>query len=131
MIRKANCFVLFFSSFSFIQVKCDPKLNTAQKFGIMNKLGWAAYLKDGAVMIKRFPYDAKATYPDFGCNNECYTNGGMLEVESVGPLTKIPPGSAIEHVEQWFLFEADFGEDEKEIDKILLPLVRQTEGKNF
>lgn len=112
----------------YTQIKCDPKSTTPQKFGIRNTLGWAAYIRGEVVFVKQMPFDAKANYPDFQCNTECYTRGDMLEVESLGPLTKIPAGCSIEHTEHWYLFKAQIGEDEKEIDERLLPLVRQTEA---
>ncbi|MDQ6632037.1 MAG: hypothetical protein M3Y82_09820, partial [Verrucomicrobiota bacterium] len=109
----------------FVQLKCDPLATTPQKIGMMNTLGWAAYSHEGQVMIKRFGFDAKATYPDFGCNLESYTQGDLLEVESLGPLAKIEPEGKIEHTENWFLFKAEIGED-KNLDS-LTALVRQTE----
>jgi hypothetical protein len=112
----------------YVQIKCDPKATTPQKFGIMNTPGWAAYCREGMLFVKRLPFDAKASYPDFGCNTECYTQGGMLEVESLGPLSKIPAGGKVEHTEHWYLFDQEIGESEKEIDERLLPLVRQTEA---
>jgi hypothetical protein len=51
----------------------------------------------------------------------------MLEMETLGPLSKIPAGGSVEHVEHWFLFKADVGTDESDIDAKLLPLVQQTE----
>ncbi len=110
----------------YIQLRCDPAAKTAQKFGMMNTLGWAAYCRGDEIFIKRFPYDAKATYPDFGCNTESYTTGDMLEVESVGGLVKLEPGEKAEHVENWFLFKGDLSEDENRIDTDLLPLVKET-----
>ncbi len=112
----------------YIQVKCIPKANTPQKFGCRNTLGWGAYYRDGLVFIKRFPFDPKATYPDFGCNTECYTNGGMLEVESLGPLTKIAAGGKVEHTEHWYLFKAELSEKEDELSEVLEPLVSQTQA---
>jgi hypothetical protein len=112
----------------YVQVKCDPKANTPQKFGCRNTLAWGAYVREDVVFIKRFPFDAAATYPDFNCNTECYTRGDMLEVESVGALTKLPPGESVEHMEHWYLFKAQVGEDENEIDQKLLPLVNDTEA---
>ena len=46
-----------------------------------------------------------ATYPDFGCNVELFTNADMLEVESLAPLVTLDPGQETEHVERWFLFK--------------------------
>ncbi|GBC96945.1 hypothetical protein HRbin16_02758 [bacterium HR16] len=52
----------------------------------------------------------------------------MLELETLGPLSKIPAGGSVEHVEHWFLFKADVGEQEADIDAKLIPLVQQTEN---
>ncbi len=112
----------------YIQARCDPGATASQKIGMMNRPGWAAYVRGDELFLKRFGFDAKAVYPDFGCNNECYTRGDMLEVESLGPLSKLSSGAAVEHVEQWFLFNAKIPEDENGIDKELLPLLKQTAG---
>ncbi|MGD0815091.1 MAG: hypothetical protein ABSA83_15940 [Verrucomicrobiota bacterium] len=109
----------------YIQLASDPAATTPQKFGVGNKLGWAAYFRDGQVFIKRFPFDPAMTYPDFGCNLECYTNGDMLEVESVGPLTKLAPNATVDHVERWFLGKAKIGESDHEIEQAMAPLLRQ------
>ncbi|MEO6035514.1 MAG: hypothetical protein ABIQ35_09685 [Verrucomicrobiota bacterium] len=108
----------------FIQVKCDPKSGSAQKIGIMNTAGWAAYARADDLFIKRFGFLAGAPYPDFGCNTECYTNGDMLEVETLGPLGKLAPGGAVEHIEHWFLFKADIGLEESAMEQNLLPLLK-------
>jgi len=94
---------------------------------MLNKQGWAAYVLNGEVFLKRYGYDPSATYPDYGCNTETFTNADMLEMETLGPLSKIPAGGSVEHVEHWFLFKADVGTDESDIDAKLLPLVQQTE----
>jgi hypothetical protein len=110
----------------YIQAKCDPAANTPQKIGMMNTLGWAAYVHNENIFIKRFGFDPKATYPDFNCNTECYTRGDMIEIESLGPLHKLESGGKVEHVETWFLFKGTIAESESAIDKDLLPLVEQT-----
>jgi hypothetical protein len=107
----------------YIQAKCDPAAKTPQKIGMMNTQGWAAYCRGEEVFIKRFGFDANAVYPDYNCNTECYTNGDMLEAESLGPLGKLESGGKVEHVENWFLFKAKIAEDESAIDKELLPLL--------
>jgi hypothetical protein len=110
----------------FVQLACDPAAAAPQKFGLGNKPGWAAYCRDGQVFLKRFPFDPAATYPDFGCNLECYTRGDMLEVESLGPLTRLAPGAAVEHIERWYLFKTQVGESDPEIEAALAPLLRQS-----
>jgi hypothetical protein len=114
----------------YIQLQQDPKNTTPQKIGMMNTPGWAAYALKGDVFVKRFPAIAGATYPDSGCNCEAFTNEGMLEVESVGPMTTLEAGTGVvEHTEHWFLFKADIGKDDAAIDADLLPLVQQTDAK--
>lgn len=117
----------------YIQLRQDPTVpkddRGKQKVGMLNKQGWMAYLLRGEVFLKRYGYDPNATYPDYGCNTEVFTNADMLEMETLGPLGKIPAGGSVEHVEHWFLFKADVGTDEADIDAKLLPLVQQAEGR--
>jgi hypothetical protein len=108
----------------FVQLRGDPERKTAQKFGVMNTQGWAAFATKGHVFIKRYPFDPQAKYPDYGANTECYTNGDMLEVETLGPLAILAPGAAAEHAETWSIHKLDLGEDEASISAQLLPLVK-------
>ncbi|GIP37860.1 hypothetical protein J31TS4_11400 [Paenibacillus sp. J31TS4] len=73
------------------------------KLGTSNEQGWAAYLLNGQLFVKRFSFAANGRYPDFGCSFECYVSDHMVELESLSELTMLAPGSAIEHVEQWSL----------------------------
>ena len=109
----------------FIQLRCDPAATAPQKIGLGNKQGWAAYCREGQVLLKRFAYDPAATYPDFGCNVECYTRGDMLELESLGALTKLAPNTTVEHIERWYLYKAEIGESDSDIESGLMPLLRQ------
>ena len=111
----------------FIQLRSDPAADKPQKFGIMNTLGWAAYAREETVFIKRFNFDPKAVYPDFGCNTESYTRGDMIEVETVGPLRKIESGAFVEHVEHWFLFKCKIGGTDDELEAQLAPLIKNTQ----
>ena len=89
----------------FIRLRCDPSDTEPEKIGLLNKRGWAAYLLDDALFVKRFPYEEGAAYPDYGCNNEFFTAGSFIEVESLSPLKQLEPGESVEHVERWHLFE--------------------------
>jgi hypothetical protein len=109
----------------FIQLHSDPAAKTAQKIGIGCKPGWAAFYRDGQVFLKRVPFDPAAAYPDFGCNIECYTNGDMLEVESLGPLATLAPSATAEHTERWFLSKAKIGETDAEIESGMAAVLRQ------
>ncbi len=112
----------------YVELRSDPAVLTSQKVGFLNTPGWAAFVKGGDVFLKRFAFDPKATYADFGCNTEIYTNGDMLELETLGPSGTLSPGASVEHVEQWHLFRANVGEGDSGIDQALLPLVLQTKA---
>ncbi len=109
----------------FIQLRQDPKRAAPQKVGLFIRDGWAAYTRRGQVFIKRFPARIEQAHADFGCNAETFTNGDMLEVESVGALARIPAGGHVDHIERWGLFAARVGGSESEIAARLLPLVRR------
>ena len=107
----------------YIQLRQDPAATTKQKVGLLNKQGWAAYLLGGDALIVRYGYDPSATYADMGCNTETYTDPEMLEVETLGPLTRLEPGAYVDHVETWTLARVECGASDAEIDAALLPIV--------
>jgi hypothetical protein len=103
----------------------DPNNTEAQKIGMFNRDTWAAYVLNGEAFVKRTQADGSKTYPDFGCSFETFTNNEFLEVETVGPLTKVLPGQTVEQVEHWALFrdvEVKKLTDD-ELDRVILPLV--------
>jgi hypothetical protein len=107
----------------YIQAKQNSSYTSEQKIGILNKQGWSAYYLNGELLIKKFDFNPDGVYPDYGSNNEIYINGNFLEMETLGPLTKIPPGGAVEHLEHWLLTKATADESEESIDANILPLV--------
>lgn len=113
-----------------VQVRSDPERRSSQKIGFMNTQGWAAYARGEDLFLKRFAFDPQATYADLGCNLEVYTNGDMLELETLGPLASIAPGAAVEHVERWYVFTAALGETDAELEAALAPLLSQTDPVN-
>lgn len=86
-----------------IQVRQDPRADAPLKIGVSNTLGWMAYWLGETLFVKRYAYDPSAEYPDLGCNTEVFTNAAMLELETLSPLTTLPPDGALEHIEQWSL----------------------------
>jgi hypothetical protein len=74
------------------------------KIGVDSAQGWAAYLLDGTLFLKRFPHDAKGTYPDGGATIEVYSSHEFLELENLGPLTAIAAGEEIDFPEDWWVF---------------------------
>lgn len=97
------------------------------KLGLSHRKGWAAYLNDGTLFVKRFPYHDGQTYPDRGASYETFTNSDMLEMETLGPLVRLAPGEATEHVETWLLVDGLGSIDsEEQIDQVIRPIA---EGK--
>jgi len=74
------------------------------KIGVDSAQGWAAYLLDGTLFLKRFPHDPKGQYPDGGATVEVYSSHEFLELEDLGPLTTVGPGEEIVLPEDWWLF---------------------------
>ena len=77
----------------------------AQKLGLTNYPGWSAYWLEGTTFVKFAAVIAGANYPDLGCAVETFTNGGMIEFETLSPLVKLAPGQSVTHVEHWGVFD--------------------------
>ncbi|MCS7062090.1 MAG: hypothetical protein RMN25_13125 [Anaerolineae bacterium] len=73
------------------------------KLGYFNTHGWIGYWLNGTLFTKHFTPALHAPYPDFGCNAECYQNEAFVELETLGPLTHLPPNASVTHVEIWEL----------------------------
>jgi hypothetical protein len=82
----------------------------AVKIGYLNRAGWAAYLVDNVVFVKRWAPKPDAQHVDFGCNCESYCNHQFIEVETVGPLVRLEPSGFVTHTEHWELHRADGAE---------------------
>jgi len=113
----------------YLALRQDPQNADAQKIGMFNSETWAAYVLNGEAFIKRARADSSKTYPDFGCSFETFTNDEFLEVETLGPLTKVHPGQTISQTEHWALFRDVQlkGITEEELDRAILPLVSSVE----
>lgn len=109
----------------YVLLRQDPALSEPQKVGVSVPDGWAAYARDGHLFVKTFTHQPDVTYPDFGCSFETFTNGDMLEVETLGPLATVAPGASVEHVEHWFLFRnVQMPANDDEVDRDVLPRVQ-------
>ena len=81
------------------------KAAAAHKLGITNYPGWSAYWLDGITFVKYSPVETGATYPDMGCAFETFTDGKMIEFETLGPLTRLAPGESLSHIEHWTVLD--------------------------
>jgi hypothetical protein len=104
----------------------DSSTSEAQKLGLFNPDTWAAYFLNGEAFVKQAKADPSKTYPDFGCSFETFTNNDFLEIETLGPLTEVPPGHTVEHVEHWALYRnvKPIELTDEELTRVLLPLIR-------
>jgi hypothetical protein len=109
----------------------DPNNSEAQKVGLFNRDTWAAYLLNDEAFVKRATADPSKTYTDFGCSFETFTNNEFLEMETLGPSTKVQPGATVEQVEHWTLHRNVhvLVLTDEEIDRVVLPLVRPGSAK--
>jgi hypothetical protein len=81
------------------------KGKTAQKLGITNYPGWSAYWLEGTTFVKYAAVFPGVKYPDFGCCFETFTNGKMIEFETLGALTALAPRKTATHVEYWTVLD--------------------------
>ena len=113
----------------YMALRQDPNNAEAQKLGLFNADTWAAYLLNGDAFLKWAKANPAATYPDFGCSFETFTNNEFLEMETLGPLQKVAPGHTAEQVEHWSLHRnVNLRElSGAEIDRALLPILEARE----
>jgi len=89
---------------------CEDRLEISQeankpstKLGFLHQMQTAHYEVDGYRFSKTINYREDATYPDGNCNLEIFTDGTMLELESLGPLVTLNKGERTVHTENWSL----------------------------
>lgn len=101
-----------------------------QMSGLFNIAEWGAYYRSGDLFLKRATLIPGATYPDYGCNFEVFTNPEFLELETLGPVVALAPGESTEHTEHWWLFESvPPGEGDSWVHSAVMPLVERTKSK--
>lgn len=87
----------------YIFIEATPE-NKPLKIGLANPAGWLAYHLGDTLLVKQAVFRPTATYPDFGSNLECYAGPQFIELETLGPLTRLQPGESVTHRETWRLF---------------------------
>jgi len=90
----------------FVLVKQTAK-GAPTKIGLNSSEGWCAYVNNNVVFVKQFQYFDENEYPDLGSSIEVYTEGGYLELETLGPLAILEPGDEVTHSEYWTAAEVD------------------------
>ncbi len=100
----------------FLEVRPLPKF---PKIGTDSYEGWLCYLmKEDMMFVKRFP-----TYPDRVYNevggmtvSVWYSKRNICELEPIGPMEIIAPGSSAAFTEQWWLLPYKFPGPNAEVD---------------
>ena len=93
----------------------DARTGPSLKLGYFDDAGWVAYVRDGRVLVRRFEPMAGGRHPDLGCNVEAYLGAQFLELELLGPLTTVAPGSSAVLVERWNVAPVPDGFDAREL----------------
>ena len=115
-----------------ILLRQDPQNHAPQKIGSSGLEGWLAYARLGHLFVKFFDRLPGARYPDLNSSVELFTNEMNLEVETLGPLTKISPGSAVSHTETWFLLSGiPQPQSEAEVTANIFPRIEQLRINHF
>jgi hypothetical protein len=92
----------------------------AFKVGFPNPRGWLAYWQAGTLFVKRAAFEAQAAYYDSGSSSECYCNDKFLELETLGPISRLSPGASVMHVETWELHaNVEYPENEDMVQAIV------------
>ena len=73
------------------------------KLGFLHRKSKVHYEVGTDRFTKTAGYDESATYPDGNCNLEVYTDGELLELETLSPLMTLTTGKSICHEETWTL----------------------------
>ena len=73
------------------------------KLGFPNPDNWLAYQLDDLLFMKWAHFDPDQAYFDSGSSSECYCNDQFIELETLGPISRVPPGQRVSHTEIWQL----------------------------
>ena len=112
---------------NYLLLRQDPARGPT-KIGLAHQSGWCGYLVNGVLFVKRYAWDPAAVYPDGGCNFEMFSNGKMLEIESLGSVRQLGPQQIVEHVERWELREGPAAletNSNEELDALISPILEE------
>jgi hypothetical protein len=88
----------------YLILRQDRNRDSPTKLGHFNADTWGAYMLNNEMFLKRYRADPSATYPDMGCSYETFASAGMLEIETLGPLTTLSQNEWVEHTEYWNVY---------------------------
>lgn len=94
--------IIWGDKFIFVQANMNEG---ALKIGFPNLMGWIGYLREDVLFIKQAEFFPEKDYYDFNSSSECYCNPSFLELETLGPKTKLEPGETLSLLETWRVFD--------------------------
>ena len=108
----------------YLVLRQDPANRQPTKLGHFNENTWAAYLLGSDLFLKTYRAEPGRTYPDLGCSYQTFTRDDMLELETLGPISRVAPGEWLEHAEHWSLYRNITvpGWNDDELDRLLVRL---------
>jgi hypothetical protein len=109
-------------------VLLDATAGPRLKVGTFNDAGWVGYVRDGAVLVRRFEPQPGRPHPDLGCNVEVYVGDRFLELELLGPLADLPPSGSVAFVEHWEIEAVDLAAGEAGLRELVARLRRPAIG---
>lgn len=75
-----------------------------------------AYRQNNQLFVKETHYQHGKNYLDRAASHQVYCNPNVIELETLGRLTKLDPGEAVDHVEIWRVYaEGNWPEEIREI----------------
>lgn len=92
--------------FDYLSIQQKISSNSPLKIGLSTDSGWLAYLNQGNLFAKQVRVVPEAIYPDRGSVYQVYTEDNFLELESLGPLVDLEPGSSTTLEERWVLLDS-------------------------
>ena len=88
----------------FILIRGKPNLPPF-KIGTFNPNGWIAYWLGDVLFCKTFAVHPGLRHPDYDCNAEIYCDSHFIELESLGPLSRLAPGNSLSFNETWEFYD--------------------------
>ena len=85
----------------------DAVAGSQFKVGAGPAPGRLGYLLEGHLFTKDIPPGGAGDYPDRGAVAQVYLNDSFCELESVGPVANLAPGSEVSHREVWAVETCD------------------------
>lgn len=83
---------------------CAELEEGALKVGAPNPLGYLAYSQEELLFVKESRYQKGMEYPDRGASHQIYCNPDLIELETLGPVTRLEPGETVGHSEIWTIY---------------------------